>query len=52
MSDADPVISMEEAEKLANNWLLNHPLGDMAGIGTGAAANDIASINAEYFVLD
>lgn len=52
MSDADPVISMEEAEKLANNWLLNHPLGDMAGIGTGAAANDIASINAEYFVLE
>lgn len=47
-----PVNSMEEAQRLVENWIVDHPMKEMTGVGNGAAANDVASISAEYFVFE
>lgn len=44
--------SIDEAQKLVEDWLVDHPMGPMAGSGTGASENDVPSISAEYFVLE
>lgn len=44
--------SMDEAQRLVEDWLVDHPIGPMAGAGTGASENDVPSISAEYFVLE
>lgn len=41
--------SIDEAQKLVEDWLVDHPIGPMAGAGTGASENDVS---AEYFVLE
>lgn len=51
-TNGTPINSIDEAQKLVENWLVDHPMGPMAGAGTGAAANDVPSISAEYFVLE
>jgi len=49
----ETVDSMNEAQRIAEAWLIDHPIGDgMAEFRTGAPANDVESISAEYFVLE
>lgn len=46
------VNSMDKAQMLVEDWMEAHPIGPMAGVDTGAAANNVDSISAEYFVLE
>lgn len=46
------VNSMDEAQMLVEDWMDTHPMGVMAGVGTGAPANEVPSIGDEYYVLE
>lgn len=46
------VNSMDEAQKMVEDWMSTHPMGPMAEVGTGAPANEVPSIGDEYYVLE